>query len=493
MFYLTTLIFVCYSWNQIIGSSSLCTFKLNLKDDYSLCPRVLWEEKLTEILSMKRKFCAIECVSPLVSIYNNKEDLFTKVVKKHGENVTHLNIQFFHFDNFSNFVKVLNSLPKLETFVLNSCAMANKILDIEPIVLPKLKVLSFEGSDPTLLKGFKAINLKAFHVAKVDRNFVTVMNFLIACPELESIVCKDLCSFEIIFPYKIDRRKKNLVKYPFRLKTVKVYETYEELASHHVVVLFNSQGKFLQKLNLEVLINEVVLRKIYNFLRKLKCLSVNVLTEETYDEGFYNDFKPLYKLKSLNINCANEDCLRACLKNSPKLQELVAKDLCSLDMILEFSQNIRKLAVQSFDNPAMKFENLEEFSVESVVDLNSLIMFLSNNPKIKTLGISSFDKSHLKMLDDIMTQSNIHHFKIECSVKRGKEIYEKFRRNSRNLRSLNLLFYARVYDEFYFFRKKLIQKEVKLSFPKERENFEMKCEFFDNFVSDNDSNSEDEA
>ena len=432
---------------------------------------------------MKRKFSSIECVSSSIFIGRNKVDLFTKVVKKHGENVTHLNLEFFDFDNFSKLIKILNRLPKLETFIFNSCRIVNKTLNIEPIIIPNLKALTFENSDPTLLKGFIANNLNSIKIAKIDKTSGEVLKFLLSCPKLQTIICKDLCSFKHMFPYKIDRMEINLVNYPFRVKTLKVYGSDDELASHNVYVFFKSQGKYLQELYLEAMIDVVVLRMIFNRLKKLKSLTVCVAGAESYDENFYNDFKPLYKLRSLKIDGANEDCLKTLLKNSPRLIMLEVEDLCSLDMLLEFNKNIKKLTVQSVEKINLKFENLEEFSVGKIADLDNLIEFLKINQKVKSLGINLFDNCQLDMLENIITQSRIYHLKIECSVAIGKEIYEKFKNNHFNLRSLTLLFYARPGN--CIFREKLEKKEIKFKFSKENESFEIKSELYEN----NDSKS----
>lgn len=292
-------------------------------------------------------------------------------------------------------------------------------------------------------------------------------------------------TFEHIYPphlYKQNRRNFNRDKYPFKLNTLILNGSYEsnnvEFMEENFEYFFKLHGQSLVEFN-SCTLDETTLKMIFSKLEQLKRLAIDISElDKGYSEAFYNELKPIYTLRTLDIRPDfDHECLKAVLRNCPNLEELNLRDFSSGSYISNYCPNLTKLSLFSFVELTGKFNCLEEFGVHQINCIDGLLTLLNNNLGIKTLQINAFDnrKSHVAMLDSILARTEIINLKIQCSPRKGKIVYEKLKTNYGKLHSLELSFRDDLRNN----------KQIVYKFPQSHsernKTLGLRCDFFDNY------------
>lgn len=446
---------------------------MSLKDDYTKFYPILWADKLDQLLSTTRNIEEIECA--LVFSDKRKIESFIKVMKQHGNKITCLDISHFEFEHFSEFMEILNSCPKLETFTCGTNFIngsnSNTKFTLPQVVLRKLQTLH----RPTLVEYFRApelTSLKLRWVNAVKNSDKLMVEFLKCCPKLEILEFEDLMTFEHIYPprsYKQNRINFRRDKYPFKLNKLILNDTNGfnnlEWMKENFEYFFQLHGQDLEEFNSRCTLDESTLKMIFTKLEMVKRLKIDISkVHKRNNETFYNEFMPIYTLRSLEISPDfDRECLEAVLRNCPNLEELNIRDFYGGSTISKHCPNLKKLALFSFVELTGRFNCLEEFGVHQIDSIDALLTLLNNNLRIKTLRINAFDnkKSHITMLDAILAQTEIINLKIQCSPRKGKTVYEKLKTNYGKLHTLEVIFFDHSHQKQILYKFPQSESEAK--------------------------------
>lgn len=438
-----------------------------------------WEEKVEEVLSLERKFQAIDVTFFDLRVQNAAES-FVQIIACHGSQIREMVLRDVNFRSFDEFHQILKNVPLLESLEIERLRFnqVGKPSDIKTVTLKKLQTLKIDGSSWAVFQhliGTQITSLTTLQSVVVPTEREYFINFLKASEKLESIEL-DFYAFVRVFEQELPE------KLSFKLRKLRFLSYQIDL--HEVDEVFN---KFLiaQASNIEELeLNIISLKVVETILGKLKCLKRLRLHSSSLstDKEFYDFLKPIKSLKEVEAHdeFLHENAAKGLLGICPNLESLKAvhdpTGIFSnlLPFISLYNPKLKSLSIDKMENEIdmdMKFKNLEMFHVYIVDDIEVLLSFIKANPSIATLscGCPAAKKFTSEVLEKFMNETSLKHLKFESNYETIEAIFNKIKVDYKKLKSLQL-------TEIHDYRR---GTSLTFNFPNDPLKWEGKCDFFD--------------
>lgn len=274
-----------------------------------------WNEKLEEIVNLKRKYQAIDVDLSEARRNNNSQDRTDKllnILSVRGCHITSFDINFAGLTNIQVALKMLIKMPSLKSMNMLELKLEDSEQIILPVTLKHLESLETTQDNLIWLRYISAPQLVSLNIHCSDLlNSSDLITFLKALPKLKSLGLGENAFTRV---FQID------CKFPFKLEKFKVldFEFGFELNKETEDIFcdfLTSQASSLRELEIECKLSDRVHEIIFTQLCSLKMIQTVacILPDE---QIFYEKLRPIV------IWIHEQDCSKRNFDKCTKFKEI---------------------------------------------------------------------------------------------------------------------------------------------------------------------------
>lgn len=404
----------------------------------------MWEEKVDEIVKIRRKFQTLE-------VYDTKYHLnVNEIFCCHGAHLKSLHLSSVLFDTCQQFCDVLKQMPALENLDMFNVRFTDSkdSTDLEIFCLDKLQKISIDYGSLDFFRFLRSPNLKYLIVRGPPENQKhLVTEFLESCEQLEVLELQKPM-FDELFSEKINKAFKfNLKKLFINCHCCESNENFHQF--------LKSQASSLEELLIDFeKPSEELYETIFTKLNVLKTLKIATKTIPIEKSFYISLDQKAENIKEIEFyfgsSLESEGPVRKVLENCPNVESIdFSNDLAeigskSLNFMASQNSKLKTLKLSCLKlNSAVEsiFKNLKVLEIGEIEDVQTFLSFLTNNRTIESLKIGSgLEKLSQNEFNVLLNHPNLTQLTTESEIDDNQKIYEKIKVGNKSLKLLRFEF-----------------------------------------------------
>ena len=428
-----------------------------------------WDEKVEEVLSLERKFQAIDVAMFSVEMQNAAKSL-EKIIARHGSQIREMVIRDVTLNNHDELSRLLEDVPLLEELEIIDLRFKTpgKLEEIKPTVFRQLQTLNVQNSSWAIFQHLIGSQISSLRTTRsvcglAEGNYIK--NFLEASEKLESI---ELDKFAFMMLFRDPLQFKN----NFKLKKFKYFcfQLGQEEDENFNAFLI-SQSSSIEELilnNASLNVVETILSKMNN-LKMLRISSGSLPNEKE----FLSSFKPLKNLKDIEAHdeFLHQGALKGLLQTCPNLETFKAVHdesgiiSDSMQFFAAYTPKLKSLTISSLqlgEDPLLKLPNLKNLHVKNIPNMDNILTLLKNNPTIETFSVGNAESETFteNALETFMNETSLKQLKFTGFKETIKSIFNRIKIDCISLKSVELI----DSEEFNTNSQKVLQRGIEKPF-----------------------------